>query len=87
MKELRGIKTALEVEVMQKAIDITENTFGGCLKFIKPGVMEYEIEAEIFHSFLSQRATGRLMEVSLPAGTGQGPYIMFPTTRNVKMVN
>ncbi len=59
MKELRGIKTALEVEVMQKAIDITENTFRRLLKFIKPGVMEYEIEAEIFHSFLSQRATGQ----------------------------
>ncbi len=59
MKELRGIKTALEVEVMQKAIDITENTFRRLLKFITPGVMEYEIEAEIFHSFLSQRATGQ----------------------------
>jgi Xaa-Pro aminopeptidase len=58
MKELRGIKTALEVEVLQKAIDITENTFRRLLQFIKPGVMEYEIEAEIFHSFLSQRATG-----------------------------
>lgn len=58
MKELRGIKTALEVEVMQKAIDITDNTFRRLLQFIKPGVMEYEIEAEIFHSFLSQRATG-----------------------------
>lgn len=59
MKELRGIKTALEVEVMQKAIDITENTFRRLLKFIKPGVWEYEIEAEIIHSFLSQRATGQ----------------------------
>ena len=58
MKELRGIKTALEVEVMQKAIDITESTFRRLLQFIKPGVMEYEIEAEMFHSFLSQRATG-----------------------------
>ncbi len=58
MKDLRGIKTALEVEVLQKAIDITEATFRRLLKFIKPGVMEYEIEAEIFHSFLSQRATG-----------------------------
>ena len=58
MKELRGIKTVLEVEVIQKAVDITENTFRRLLKFIKPGVMEYEIEAEIFHSFLSQRATG-----------------------------
>jgi Xaa-Pro aminopeptidase len=58
MKELRSIKTALEVEVIQKAIDITENTFRRLLTFIKPGVMEYEIEAEIVHSFLSQRATG-----------------------------
>lgn len=58
MKELRGIKTALEVEVLQKAIDITESTFRRLLQFIRPGVMEYEIEAEIFHSFLSQRATG-----------------------------
>lgn len=59
MKELRGIKTAEEVEVIQKAIDITDNTFRRLLKFIKPGVMEYEIEAEIVHSFLSQRATGQ----------------------------
>ncbi|MGQ0738195.1 MAG: aminopeptidase P family protein [Bacteroidota bacterium] len=58
MKELRGIKTALEVEVMQKAIDITDTAFRRLLNFIKPGVMEYEIEAEIVHSFLSQRATG-----------------------------
>jgi len=58
MKELRGIKTSLEIEVLQKAIDITDNTFRRLLKFIRPGVMEYEIEAEIWHSFLSQRATG-----------------------------
>jgi Xaa-Pro aminopeptidase len=58
MKELRAIKTAEEIEVVQKAIDITENTFRRLLRFIKPGVMEYEIEAEIYHSFLSQRATG-----------------------------
>lgn len=58
MKELRGIKTPLEVEVIQQAIDITHKTFERLLHFIKPGVMEYEIEAEIFHSFLSQRSAG-----------------------------
>ncbi len=58
MKGLRGIKTALEVDVLQQAIDITDKTFRRLLKFIRPGVMEYEIEAEIVHSFLSQRATG-----------------------------
>ena len=58
LKELRAIKTPLEIEVMQKAIDITDNTFRRLLQFIKPGVMEYEIDAEIWHSFLSQRASG-----------------------------
>lgn len=59
LKDLRSIKTALEVEVMQKAMDITDQTFRRLLQKIKPGIMEYEIEAEIFHSFLSQRATGQ----------------------------
>lgn len=58
LKELRAIKTPWEVEVIQKAIDITENTFRGLLTFIKPGITEYEIDAEIWRSFLSQRATG-----------------------------
>jgi Xaa-Pro aminopeptidase len=68
MKEMRGIKTAEEVEVMQHAIDITDNTFRRLLKFIKPGVMEYEIEAEIVHSFLSQRATGEAYGSILASG-------------------
>jgi Xaa-Pro aminopeptidase len=58
MKEQRSIKTKLEVEVLQKAIDITDATFRKLLQFIQPGVMEYEIEAEIFHSFLSNRSAG-----------------------------
>ena len=58
LKELRAVKTASEVEVIQRAIDITETAFRRLLQFIGPGVMEYEIEAELVHSFLSQRATG-----------------------------
>jgi Xaa-Pro aminopeptidase len=58
LKELRAIKTAEEIEVMQKAMDITDITFRKILQFIEPGVMEYEIHAEIIHSFLMQRATG-----------------------------
>jgi len=58
MKELRAVKTKEEVKVIQKAIDITEVAFRRLLQFIQPGVKEYEIEAEIYHSFLSQRATG-----------------------------
>lgn len=58
LKELRAIKTALEVAVMQQAMDITDKTFRRVLSFIRAGVMEYEIEAEIFHEFLRNRATG-----------------------------
>jgi Xaa-Pro aminopeptidase len=58
LKELRAIKTPLEIEVMQNAMSITENAFRRLLQYIRPGVMEYEIEAEILHSFLMQRATG-----------------------------
>lgn len=58
MKELRAIKTPQEIELLQQAIDITNNTFHRLLKFIKQGVKEYEIEAEIYHSFLSQKSTG-----------------------------
>jgi Xaa-Pro aminopeptidase len=58
MKDLRAIKTPKEVEVVKTAIDITDKTFRRVMHFVRPGVMEYEIEAEIWHSFLSQRATG-----------------------------
>ena len=58
MRELRAIKTAYEIEPLQKAIDITEKTFRRLLKFIRPGVNEYQIEAEIYHEFLWNRSDG-----------------------------
>jgi Xaa-Pro aminopeptidase len=58
LKDLRGIKSPLEIEVVQQAVNITQNTFERVLKAVKPGIMEYEIEAEIYHSFLSQRSDG-----------------------------
>ena len=58
LKQLRAIKTREELVVVQQAINITQVTFERLLKFIHAGVMEYEIEAEIVHSFLSQRASG-----------------------------
>jgi Xaa-Pro aminopeptidase len=58
LKDLRGVKSSAEIEVVQKAVDITKNTFDRVLKFVRPGVMEYEIEAEIYHSFISQRSDG-----------------------------
>jgi Xaa-Pro aminopeptidase len=58
MRDLRAIKSPLEVAVLQQAIDITEKTFRRLLKFVKPGVWENEIEAEIYHEFLKNRSAG-----------------------------
>lgn len=58
LKVLRAVKTAEEIVVVQQAIDITAKTFLRVAQFIRPGVYEYEVEAEIQHSFLSQRSGG-----------------------------
>lgn len=68
LKDLRGVKTRGEIEVMQKAIDITQITFERLLKVIRPGIMEYEIEAEILYSFLSQRASGEAYSSIVASG-------------------
>jgi Xaa-Pro aminopeptidase len=58
MKEVRAIKSKLEIAVLQQAIDITHKTFERVMRFVKPGVFEHEIEAEIYHEFLRNRAEG-----------------------------
>ncbi len=58
LHELRSIKDALEIELMQKACDITNAGFRRVLNFVKPGVFEYEIEAEFIHEFTRQRSKG-----------------------------
>jgi Xaa-Pro aminopeptidase len=68
MNELRAIKSAHEVAVIQQAIDITEKTFRRLLKFIKPGVWENEIEAEIYHEFMMNRSAGPAYGSIIAAG-------------------
>lgn len=58
LKKLRAVKTPEEVTVLQHAMDITEKTFRRLLQFIRPGVWEHEIHAEILHEFLRNRADG-----------------------------
>ena len=67
-RELRAIKTKEEVAVTQEAVDITEKAFRRVMQFIKPGVMEYEIEAEITHEFLRNRATRHAYGCILASG-------------------
>lgn len=58
LQKLRAIKSSLEIEVMKKAMEITGKGFARLLKFVKPGVMEYEIEAELIHEFVRNRSRG-----------------------------
>lgn len=68
MRDLRAIKTKDEVEVTKVAIDITAKAFNRVLQFVEPGVMEYEIEAEITHEFLRNRATGHAYGCIIASG-------------------
>ncbi len=58
MHAIRAIKHPIELELMQKACDITKAGVERLLKFIKPGVWEYELEAELLHEFIRSRSKG-----------------------------
>lgn len=58
MHKIRAIKSTYEIDLIQQACDITEKGFRRLLKFIKPGVWEYEIEAELIHEFIRNRSNG-----------------------------
>jgi Xaa-Pro aminopeptidase len=58
MHSLRAIKQQTEIELIQQACNITEKGFRRLLGFIKPGVWEYEIEAELIHEFTRHRSNG-----------------------------
>lgn len=56
--KLRMIKTDTEIELIRKANEITGKAFRRMLRFVKPGVYEFEIQAEMEHEFLINRANG-----------------------------
>lgn len=68
LKSLRAVKTPEEIEVLKKAILITNKTFKRLLSFIQPGVMEYEIEAEIMHEFLRNGSKGEAYGTIIASG-------------------
>jgi len=58
MHKIRALKSTHEIELIQQACDITEKGFRRLLPFIKPGVWEHEIEAELIHEFICNRSQG-----------------------------
>ena len=58
LHELRSVKEKIEIDLMQRACKITEAGFRRLLTFTKPGIWEYEIEAELAHEFIRNRSRG-----------------------------
>ncbi|MFM2206994.1 MAG: hypothetical protein RL213_969 [Bacteroidota bacterium] len=68
MAKLRAIKSDTEIELMRTACDITDKAFRRVLRFTKPGVYEYEIEAEIIHEFIRNRGNGHAYTPIIASG-------------------
>ncbi len=68
LRELRAVKSEIEIELTRKACEITRDGFVRVLRFLKPGVAEFEVEAEFTHEFLRQRATGHAYNPIIASG-------------------
>ncbi|MBC6425245.1 MAG: aminopeptidase P family protein [Ekhidna sp.] len=68
LQDLRCVKSQVEIDLLQQACAITEKGFRRILKFVKPGVMEYEVEAEYLHEFVRNRSKGFAYEPIIGGG-------------------
>ena len=66
--KLRMIKEEEEIETIKQACRITGNAFNRALRFVKPGVMEYEVEAELTHEFIRSGAEGHAYDPIIASG-------------------
>lgn len=82
LQVLRSIKEPIEIQLIQKACDITELGFRRILNFVKPGVWEYEIEAEFAHEFIRSRSKG--FAYSPIIASGMNANILHYTENNKK---
>lgn len=68
MNHLRAVKSPAEIELIKTACGITEKAFRRLLGFMRPGVWEYEVEAEIVHEFMRNRSRGAAYETIVASG-------------------
>ncbi len=68
LARLRMVKESHEIQQLKEAVAITKKGFDRLLKFIKPGVMEYEIEAELLHEFVRNRSKGFAFDPIIASG-------------------
>jgi Xaa-Pro aminopeptidase len=69
MHDLRAVKSPLEIELIKAACSITAKAFRRLLGFIRPGVWDYEVEAEIVYEFMRNRSSGPAFETIVASGT------------------
>ena len=82
MHKLRAIKSKLEIDLIQTACNITEGGFRRILPIIKPGIMEYEIEAELIHEFISNRSSRFAYQPII--GSGRNSCVLHYIENNKK---
>ncbi len=82
MQHLRSIKSEIEIDLIKRACNITEKGFRRILPFIKPGVMEYEIEAELIHEFISNRSSRFAYQPII--GSGRNSCVLHYIENNKK---
>jgi Xaa-Pro aminopeptidase len=70
MHRLRAVKSPPEIELIRQAVAVTGKAFRRLLAFIRPGVWEFEIEAEIWHEFLRNRSRGPAFQTIVASGAG-----------------
>lgn len=68
MAALRTIKQPQEIKLLQRACDITGRAFRRVLEFVKPGVMEFEVEAEYTHEFVRNGSRGHAYTPIIASG-------------------
>lgn len=68
MHHLRAVKSPPEIQLIKEACAITEKAFRRLLGFIRPGVWEYEVEAEMVHEFMRNRSRGPAFETIVASG-------------------
>ena len=68
LSKLRMIKNNIEIKLIQKACDITEKGFRRILNYTKPGVWEYELEAEFIHEFIKNNSKGFAYQPIIASG-------------------
>src|SRR5690606_30124834 len=84
LQQIRGVKEAEEIALMQTACDITEKGFRRILGFVKPGVWEDEIEAEFLHEFVRNRSRGFAYSPIIAAGNNANVLHYLENNRQVR---